>query len=59
MILHATQDLTLDKSTKNTHVYTAAPGQPPIVRTLYVDKYAFSGEPPKHLTLILPPKESP
>lgn len=53
MITTANQEMVLEKSTKNTHVYTAKPGTMPIIRTLYVDKFAFEGNPAKEITLTI------
>lgn len=49
-----TLTLTHKKSTKGTEVYEALPtGTPPAVTSLYVQKWAFPGSPPKQILLTL------
>ncbi|MGA2066427.1 MAG: hypothetical protein ABSG86_15740 [Thermoguttaceae bacterium] len=50
---------TFEKETKNTLRYTeVAEGQPPVVGTLYIQKWAFKGAPPQRIEVtILAPEE--
>lgn len=42
--------MTYAKSTKGTHVFEAKPnGTPPAVTSLYIQKWAIPGEPPKEI----------
>jgi len=44
----------LEKSTKNTYRYQEkAEGQPPKIGCLYVQKWAFKGDPPRSLTVTV------
>ena len=49
---------TFEKETKNTLRYTeVAEGQPPVVGTLYIQKWAFKGRPQRIEVTILVPEE--
>lgn len=44
--------MVFDKETKNTLVYAAkATGAPPAIRSIYVEKWAITGERPDAITL--------
>jgi len=47
--------LEFEKETKNTIRYSeqAKTGSPPIVNTLYIQKWALSDQPPRRITMIL------
>jgi hypothetical protein len=54
------KDFDFEKETKNTNRYTeVAEGQPPVIGTLYVQKWAFKGTPKRiRLTLEAPDAET-
>ena len=45
----------LEKATKNTFKYEEQPesGQPPRIGSLYVQKWALGGDPPKRITVTI------
>ena len=51
---------TFEKETKNTLRYAeVAEGQPPVVGTLYVQKWAFKGTPQRiEVTLLVPEEQA-
>jgi hypothetical protein len=52
------RDFELEKETKNTIRYAeVAEGQPPIIGTLYVQKWALKGSPKKLKVMIDVPEE--
>lgn len=57
MTTSITIDMAFEKSTKNTHVYSAKPlGSPPPVKTLYIEKWALGTEPPREIIVTVTSK---
>jgi hypothetical protein len=50
-----TRTFAFEKATKNTYRFQEEPGagEPPIIGTLYVQKFIFNGTTPGHITVTL------
>jgi len=52
--MEKTLTMKLRKATKGTYVYEEEAGdQPPVIRTLYIQKWAAGGEPPKEIQVTI------
>ncbi|HJW88121.1 MAG TPA: hypothetical protein VJ565_01420 [Dehalococcoidia bacterium] len=52
--MEKTVKMTLGKATKGTYVYEEEVGdQPPVVRTLYIQKWALGSDPPKEIQVTI------
>ena len=52
--MEKTVKMTLGKTTKGTYVYEEAMGdQPPVLRTLYIQKWALGSDPPKEIHVTI------
>ena len=52
--MEKTVRMTLGKTTKGTYVYEEeGEGQPPVLRTLYIQKWALGSDPPKEIQVTI------
>jgi len=52
--MERTVKMKLGKATKGTYVYEEEPGdQPPVIRTLYIQKWALGQNPPKEIQVTV------
>ena len=51
--MEKTIKMKLGKSTKGTYVYEEEGGEPPVIRTLYIQKWALGSNPPSQIEVTI------